>query len=198
MPPFFFDFFFLAFVGLFTRLHIHNGVCLRILLFSWKPIFPTVLVETGPIQCRAMKSLAGSFFLRIFPCCTFHRSNDESPETILSISQPFFLFGGIHRCPFRRISSRPAVVFWNRAVKRLLQCQQFLPRARNENVASSQDSESDQVCSRSYLFQRQNVSTRMVRDAPDQIAISLFGQPLKITASLENSAWILFESGVAN
>src|SRR5207249_5480966 len=34
MPPFFFDFFFLAFVGLFTRLHIHNGVCLRILLFS--------------------------------------------------------------------------------------------------------------------------------------------------------------------
>ncbi|OLE70953.1 hypothetical protein AUF78_04295 [archaeon 13_1_20CM_2_51_12] len=79
-----------------------------------------------------------------------------------------------------------------------MQCQQFLPRARNENVASSQDSKSDQVCSRSYLFQRQNVSTRMVRDAPDQIAISLFGQPLKITASLENSAWMLFESGVAN
>src|SRR3989442_11045879 len=93
MPPFFFDFFFLAFVGLFTRLHIHNRGCLRILLFSWKPIFPTVLVEPGPIQCRAMKSLAGSFFLRIFPCCTFHRSNDESPETILSITQPFFLLG---------------------------------------------------------------------------------------------------------
>ena len=94
MPPFFFDFFFLAFVGLFTRLHIHNGVCLRILLFFWKPIFPTVLVETGPIQCRAMKSLAGSFFLRIFPCCTFfHRSNDESPETILPIIQPFFFLG---------------------------------------------------------------------------------------------------------
>src|SRR2546422_3438984 len=94
MPPFFFDFFFLAFVGLFTRLHIHNGVCLRILLFFWKPIFPTVLVETGPIQCRAMKSLAGSFFLRIFPCCTFfHRSNDESPETILPIIQPFFFWG---------------------------------------------------------------------------------------------------------
>ena len=29
------------------RLNIHKGVCLRILLFSWKPIFPTVLVEIG-------------------------------------------------------------------------------------------------------------------------------------------------------
>src|SRR5438445_8477879 len=38
MPPFFFDFFFLAFVGLFTRLNIHNGLCLRILLFFRKPI----------------------------------------------------------------------------------------------------------------------------------------------------------------
>src|SRR5713101_1997394 len=139
-----------------------------------------------------MKSLAGSFFLRIFPCCTFfRRSNDELPETILSIFQPFFFFGGIHRCPFRRISLRPAVVFWNRAIKRLLQCQQFLPRARNENVASSQDSKSDHVCSRSYLFQSQNVSTRMVRDVPDQIAISLFSQPLKIIVRLESSAWIL-------
>jgi hypothetical protein len=26
------------------RLNIHKGVCLRILLFYWKPIFPTVLV----------------------------------------------------------------------------------------------------------------------------------------------------------
>src|SRR5207253_6037756 len=34
MPPFFFDFFFFAFVGLFTRFSTHNGVCLRILLFS--------------------------------------------------------------------------------------------------------------------------------------------------------------------
>jgi hypothetical protein len=40
MPPFFFDFFFLAFVGLFTRLSTRHGLRLRILLFSWKPIFP--------------------------------------------------------------------------------------------------------------------------------------------------------------
>jgi hypothetical protein len=39
MPPFFFDFFFLAFVGLFTRLHIHNSLCLRNLLFFRKSIF---------------------------------------------------------------------------------------------------------------------------------------------------------------
>ena|SRR3989441_7113149 len=39
MPPFFFDFFFLAFVGLFTRLYIYNGLCLRNLLFFRKSIF---------------------------------------------------------------------------------------------------------------------------------------------------------------
>jgi hypothetical protein len=39
IPPFFFDFFFLAFVGLFTRLSTRHGLRLRILLFSWKPIF---------------------------------------------------------------------------------------------------------------------------------------------------------------
>jgi len=46
MPPFFFDFFFLAFVGLFTRFHIHNGLCLRILRFFRNRFFPTVF--SGP------------------------------------------------------------------------------------------------------------------------------------------------------
>jgi hypothetical protein len=47
MPPFFFDFFFLAFVGLFTRLHIRNGLCLRILLFSWKYFRNHVFLTDG-------------------------------------------------------------------------------------------------------------------------------------------------------
>jgi len=51
MPPFFFDFFFLAFVGLFTRLHIHNSLCLRNLLFFRKSIFMSVFFWGGPVQC---------------------------------------------------------------------------------------------------------------------------------------------------
>jgi len=65
MPPFFFDFFFLAFVGLFTRLDIHNGLCLRILLFfripnSFQPFF---LERT--ISVPTLRSLAEFSFLDI-------------------------------------------------------------------------------------------------------------------------------------
>jgi len=61
MPPFFFDFFFLAFVGLFTRLNIHNGLCLRNLLFFRKSIFRDriFLVWTGSMPNL---EIAGRFF----------------------------------------------------------------------------------------------------------------------------------------
>jgi hypothetical protein len=66
MPPFFFDFFFLAFVGLFTRLHICNGLCLRILPFSSKPIFPNRFPRRA-IQLRwKIGDFSSSRYFRFF------------------------------------------------------------------------------------------------------------------------------------
>ena len=62
MPPFFFDFFFLAFVGLFTRLHIHNGLCLRILRFFWKSILANHFFYSGPFQCPDLEIDGRIFF----------------------------------------------------------------------------------------------------------------------------------------
>jgi hypothetical protein len=65
MPPFFFDFFFLAFVGLFTRLHIHNGICLRILRFFWKSILINRFFWSRPIfNVSSSRSLAEFSSLR--------------------------------------------------------------------------------------------------------------------------------------
>jgi len=57
MPPFFFDFFFLAFVGLFTQLHIHNGVCLRILLFFRRHDIFWQKFPIGPVCCVTYRLL---------------------------------------------------------------------------------------------------------------------------------------------
>jgi hypothetical protein len=69
MPPFFFDFFFLAFVGLFTRLNIHKGLCLRILLFFRKPIPSNRF--SGADHFSSDPEIAGRiFFPWILPYCT--------------------------------------------------------------------------------------------------------------------------------
>jgi len=57
MPPFFFDFFFLAFVGLFTRLHTHNGVCLRILLFFRRHDISWQKFPIGQVHCVTYRLL---------------------------------------------------------------------------------------------------------------------------------------------
>src|SRR3989442_2874786 len=69
MPPFFFDFFFLAFVGLFTRLNIHNGLCLRNLLFFRKSIFRDriFLGWTGSMPNLEIDGIL--FFGWIILCC---------------------------------------------------------------------------------------------------------------------------------
>jgi len=74
MLPFFFDFFFLAFVGLFTRLNIRNGLCLRILLFFRKPILSNRFSGADHFSVPTLRSLAEFSSLRYyrivhhFPC----------------------------------------------------------------------------------------------------------------------------------
>src|SRR5690348_15387411 len=67
MPPFFFDFFFLAFVGLFTRFSTCNCHCLRILPFFFEPIFPNCFPRRAT-QLRRKSVTDFSFLdISVFP-----------------------------------------------------------------------------------------------------------------------------------
>jgi len=85
MPPFFFDFFFLAFVGLFTRLHIHNSLCLRNLLFFRKSIFhERIFFGVGWFNARPRDRWQIFLPLDILLLSSiFSCFEDESSETIV-------------------------------------------------------------------------------------------------------------------
>jgi len=92
MPPFFFDFFFLAFVGLFTRLLIHNSLCLRNLLFFRKSFFRDgIFSGVGRFNARPRDRWQIFLPLDILMVCSIFSSfKDESSEMIFLIDSAGF------------------------------------------------------------------------------------------------------------
>jgi len=89
IPPFFFDFFFLAFVGLFTRVSTHNGVCLRILLFSRRHDISWQKCPVGLVHCMAYRLLVDFSSSRHLVSC--RASSDRGPVPGNSWSSPLFV-----------------------------------------------------------------------------------------------------------
>jgi hypothetical protein len=90
---------------LFTRLSTRSGLCLRILLFSWKPIFSNRIFLGWTSSASRPRDLQQIFLslditllVRIFRCFDMNRRKDHFRRF------SFLLFLGIYRSPVRQSS----------------------------------------------------------------------------------------------